>query len=152
MPLGFSQGLGETKYIPMDLSTPFCRLNGHRSIVNSVLFHPQLLHIVTAGIEKDVILHSPTPGSPCTHDLAETSTEVRNLSDRPDEDRLNYWLSLTGELGEGDSDEEGTISTFDQYVLSFFFLLLLPSLAWCGLWKKFGPDVYSLSISFFSYR
>lgn len=102
--------------MPKELSRPAFRLNGHRSIVNTVLFHPRLLHVVTAGVEKVIILHSPTPGSPCTHDLDETPPDVRAVSDHADEDRNIYLRSLTGQLSDDDRNEEHTIRMFDQYV------------------------------------
>lgn len=73
-----------------------------------------MLHVVTAGIEKDIILHSPTPGSPCTQDLRETPRDVRSIGDDDDEDRLIYFQSLVGALRDEDRDEERTIRMFDQ--------------------------------------
>ncbi|KAH9991247.1 WD40 repeat-like protein [Russula vinacea] len=52
------------KYVPKELSTPLTRLGGHLSIVNSTLIHPVLPLIATAGIERQVVLHSPTPNTP----------------------------------------------------------------------------------------
>ncbi|TEB30669.1 WD40 repeat-like protein [Coprinellus micaceus] len=112
--VAFTEGYARPKFVPKDLSTPFCLLNGHRSIVNTVLFHPRLLHIVTAGIERDIILHSPTPGSPCTQDLDGTPREVRDISDNDVEDRLVYFRSLVGELSDDDRGEERMISMFDH--------------------------------------
>ncbi|KAF5340637.1 hypothetical protein D9611_007483 [Ephemerocybe angulata] len=112
--VAFTEGYSNPKYVPKELSTPFSRLGGHRSIVNTVIFHPQLLHVVTAGIEKDIILHSPTPGSPCTQNLAETPQEVRSISEDASGDRLNYLRSLMGEVTDDDRNEEHTISMFDH--------------------------------------
>lgn len=80
--------------------------------MNSVLFHPSLLHIVTAGIERHVILHSPTRSSPCARDLALTPTSVRALPTRSPEDHSQLGL------GTDDSDEDAeTIALFDEYAL-----------------------------------
>ncbi|TFK24981.1 WD40 repeat-like protein [Coprinopsis marcescibilis] len=112
----FTDGFSQPKFIPVDLSRPHCRLTGHISIVNSVEFHPQFLHVATSGVEKDIILHSPTPGSPCTRDLEPTPTEVRALPDNNEEDRLSYFRALFGAFSEADRDENRTISMFDYIV------------------------------------
>ncbi|ORY42721.1 WD40-repeat-containing domain protein [Leucosporidium creatinivorum] len=49
--------------IPVSLSTPSHILSTHRSIVNTALFHPSLPLLFTSGIEKLVVVHSPTPFS-----------------------------------------------------------------------------------------
>ena len=69
---------------------------------------------MTSGIERDIILHSPTQGSPCTHDLAETPTEVRSVAPEDEEDRRIFIESLVGTLSEDDRDEDRTIRLFDQ--------------------------------------
>ncbi|KAF8073953.1 WD40 repeat-like protein [Lyophyllum atratum] len=112
--VAFTEGLEEPRYIPVDLSTPFCRLTGHRSIVNSALFHPNLPHILTCGIEKDIILHSPIPASPCVPNLERTSTEIRNMSD-DDDARSVYFRTLAGFDPGVDGDAEmATIMMFDH--------------------------------------
>lgn len=89
------------------------------SIVNSVLFHPSLLHIVTAGIERHVILHSPTKSSPCTEELTLTPTTVRALPEGSPEDFSRLLRAITSGFGmnelEGEGDEE-TIAMFDRCV------------------------------------
>jgi hypothetical protein len=54
---------------------------GHRSIVNTTLIHPNLLHVISSGVENDIILHSPTMSSPCSKNLSMTETDVRRLPD-----------------------------------------------------------------------
>lgn len=113
------------KYVPVELSTPACRLTGHDSIVNTTLFHPYFLHIVTSGVEKTVILHSPAPSSPCTSNLKPTSPDVRQLSRESEEDRNAYYRALAGFNPINDLDESGertTISMFDQCVFFIFHL------------------------------
>ncbi|KAF5382441.1 hypothetical protein D9615_002712 [Tricholomella constricta] len=111
--IAFAEGLNAARFVPVDLSTPFCRLTGHKSIVNATLFHPHLPHIITCGIEKDIILHSPTPASPCVPNLERASTDVRVLSNYDDEDRSVYFRALAGMVPEEDS-ETSTIMMFDH--------------------------------------
>lgn len=40
---------------------PSSILTPHRSIVNTALFHPSLPLLFTSGIEKTILVHSPTP-------------------------------------------------------------------------------------------
>lgn len=95
--------------------------------MNSVVFHPDFLHIVTSGIERDIRLHSATPSSPCAQGLAPTPTDVRRLGDDDETDREVYWRALTGgfpSAGDDVDEQTATISSFDQSV--FFFLLSFP--------------------------
>lgn len=97
--------------------------SGHKSIVNSVLFHPNLLHIVTAGIERHVILHSPTKSSPCAEDLALTPTTVRELPGGSPEDHSRFLRAVFSGVGTTDFEEDAeTIAMFDECV---FFLSIL---------------------------
>jgi len=118
--VAFSEGRKERKYIPVEIPTPFCRLTGHNSIVNTMIFHPHFLHVVTAGIEKDIVLHSPTPTSPCAQNLQPSPTNVRRLSDEvEEEDRINYLSALldSGSTTVGDlASERQTISLFDHII------------------------------------
>lgn len=89
--------------------------------MNTTLIHPHFLHIVTSGIEKRIVLHSPTSSSPCTQNLFRTPTDVRRLSDDDEEDRNVYFRALAGfhidALGdEAEVSERTIISMFDQYV------------------------------------
>lgn len=89
--------------------------SGHESIVNSVLFHPSLLHIVTAGIERHTILHSPTKSSPCTKDLSLTSGTVRELPAGSPEDRSRLIRAMALSLGASEFDVEmETVALFDE--------------------------------------
>ncbi|KAF8895628.1 WD40-repeat-containing domain protein [Infundibulicybe gibba] len=116
----FTTGTWKPRYIPIELGTPLCRLTGHKSIVNTILFHPHLLHVVTSGIEKSVTLHSPTASSPCARGMQRTSTDVRRVSPDSREDQDIYFRALThgAEMMEDDSDdsEQNTIRMFD-YIL-----------------------------------
>lgn len=135
----YSESQWATRYIPLQIDTPLCRLNGvkfndrsyarldsfavflgHRSIVNAVAIHPSLLHIVTSGIERHVFLHSPTPVSPVAPQLSETPPETRKLGESSIQDSARYRRALL--LGphptlheENEAgDEEEAISLFDQ--------------------------------------
>jgi WD repeat-containing protein 22 len=81
--------------------------------------HPHFLHIVTSGIEKDILLHSPAANSPCSRDMERTSTDVRVLSDDEDDlDRSIYFRALAGfpppEMDNEEGSERITIQMFDQ--------------------------------------
>ncbi|PFH53402.1 hypothetical protein AMATHDRAFT_55347 [Amanita thiersii Skay4041] len=117
--IAFTQGDPcSTKCIPVEISQPLCKLYGHRSIVNTTAFHPSMLHIVTAGIERNIILHSPTPCAPCAQDLDLTETETRALSENGDVDRVTYYRAFYGlpiANGIAADDPDGTtISMFDH--------------------------------------
>jgi DDB1- and CUL4-associated factor 5 len=96
--------------------------SGHHSIVNTALIHPTWPCVLTSGVERHIILHSPTPNSPCAVDMSKTPKEVRALptEDSP-EDRLRVIRALTEgprfvEPGE-DADEMTevqTIALFDE--------------------------------------
>jgi WD repeat-containing protein 22 len=76
--------------------------------------------VVTAGVEKNILLHSPTPSSPCTQNLPPSPANVRELrNEDDDDDRANYLSALFGvqPLTMGDVDEAAerqTLSLFDQ--------------------------------------
>jgi WD repeat-containing protein 22 len=120
--VAFTEGRKESKFVPYEISTPLCRLTGHKSIVNTALFHPHFLHVVTAGVEKSIILHSPTPSSPCTQNLPLSPANVRELRNEDDgNDRANYLSALLGvqPLTVGDVDEAAerqTLSLFDHII------------------------------------
>ncbi|TFK40763.1 WD40 repeat-like protein [Crucibulum laeve] len=115
--IAFTQSLEGNKFVPVELPTPACRLTGHMSIVNTAIFHSSYLHVVTSGIEKDIILHSPTPSSPCTQDLS-LSPSVRRLGENATEDRVAYLQALTTSrpdtLTRDDEAEQTTLSMFDH--------------------------------------
>ncbi|KAF8195596.1 WD40 repeat-like protein [Pholiota molesta] len=118
--IAFTKGNKGPKFIPTEISTPFCRLTGHNSIVNTAVFHPHFLHVVTSGVEKNIILHSSTPSSPCTQNLQPSPANVRQLRvDDADEDREQFLAAMLGvghsTLGDiGDESERQTLSLFDH--------------------------------------
>ncbi|KAF4617596.1 hypothetical protein D9613_005957 [Agrocybe pediades] len=114
-------GRNEPRVVPVEIATPLCRLTGHDTIVNTAVFHPHLFHIVTSGVEKNIILHSPTPSSPCTQNLQRSPADVRELKPEDEDlDRANYLTALFGShptlLTESadDREERRTISLFDH--------------------------------------
>jgi WD repeat-containing protein 22 len=95
---------------------------GHLSIVNTTLIHPVLPVIATAGIERHVILHSPTPNAPWATDLLPTPTTTRPLpsggptpSD-PSVLRLLMRLSTIMEVDESMGEDARSIAYFDLCV------------------------------------
>ncbi|PPR07786.1 hypothetical protein CVT26_014971 [Gymnopilus dilepis] len=120
--IGFPSSPEGHVVVPAEISTPFCRLTGHNSIVNSALFHPHLLHVVTAGIEKKIILHSPRQSSPCSESLQLSPTTVRKLDDEASErDREIFWSALESAALQpagitDDNDERQTLSLFDHII------------------------------------
>jgi len=115
--VAFAGSRGEPKCIPVEISRPLCRLNGHRSIVNTTAVHPFLLHVVTAGVERCIVLHSATRSSPCTQDLDKTQTETRIMGEDGDTNRMVYFHALHGHHlppVEPDDPDGMTISLFDH--------------------------------------
>ncbi|KAG1766160.1 WD40 repeat-like protein [Suillus occidentalis] len=120
-------GKWESRYVPFEISTPLARLNGkhprfggHKSIVNSVAIHPSLLHVVTSGVERQIILHSPTSSSPAVQNLLPTPPTVRTLQPQDPAAQRNFLRALFGphptlhdETGD-EEEEDQTISLFDH--------------------------------------
>lgn len=96
--------------------------------------HPTMPYLITAGVERHVILHSPVSNSPCAANLARTPDNVRVLPEPNLGDRRLFMESLMSDrrLGdEDDTDDKDTIALFDEWVV---FLL-------CSVTD---PDVHSL--------
>jgi hypothetical protein len=95
---------------------------GHLSIVNSTLIHPVLPIIATAGIERHVLLHSPTPNTPWGSNLPLTPTTTRPLPNGgptaadPSVLRLLMRLSTIIEADESMGEDARSIAYFDMYV------------------------------------
>jgi len=72
----------KTITVPMTISKPSLKLHGHRSIPNSLIFHPYLPLVCTSGVEKLVKVHSARRVGWYPHQSIEsraqaTSTTVR---------------------------------------------------------------------------
>ena len=74
------------------------------------------MHIVTAGVERDMVLHGPAPSSPCTSGLGTTDRNVRKILPMEPEDRERVFRALSTALGQdsNDTEELETIALFDQ--------------------------------------
>jgi len=109
-------------------------LTGHKSIVNSTLWHPHWPHLITAGVERHILVHSPTPSSPCAVDIPLTSPEVRALPGPNPEDRQRMIRALTAGRLPDDSDVDrndiNTIALFDEILRSEGDLDIFASHRW----------------------
>lgn len=103
-------------------------VQGHLSIVNSTLIHPVLPLIATAGIERQVLLHSPMPNTPWASNLPLTPTTTRSLPNGgltvadPSILRLLMRMNTIMEPDESMGEDARSIAYFDMYA-SLFFLL-----------------------------
>lgn len=83
---------------------------GHKTIVNCTIFHPHFYHVVTAGVENSILVHSPTPSGPFAAHFDVTPTDVRvRAPSRPDDIREMMGAMLSDShltLGEQESVEE----------------------------------------------
>ena len=121
--VAFAESTSGPRHVPMLISRPITRLSGHHSIVNTALMHPTFPAILTAGIERNILLHSPTPATPFmpSSSLSLTPTEVRALpaEETPESARLvrrALGMSFAGESDEPD-DDSMSIALFDQCVV-----------------------------------
>ncbi|KAI0802032.1 WD40 repeat-like protein [Irpex lacteus] len=122
--VAFTSTLSSPRTIPLSLSRPLCRLGGHKSIVNSAIFHPSWPYVFTAGVERHITLHSPFVDSPCAPDLEKTDTEVRQLPSEINDPAARRRLleMLVGERDESDEvggggglgEDQGIILMFDE--------------------------------------
>lgn len=85
--------------------------------------HPEWPLLVTAGVERFMLLHSPLPSGPCFSDSPLTPQEVRALPPANTGDRRRFIraLALGGAIEEDDNDNE-TIALFDEFVLDHLYL------------------------------
>ncbi|KAI9507367.1 WD40 repeat-like protein [Russula earlei] len=99
-------------YLPLYTSTI---VQGHLSIVNCTLIHPVFPLIATAGIERHVLLHSPTPDTRWGSNLSLTPTTTRSLPSGALPTTTDQSVIAVDEsLGE----DVHTIAFFDKYVSS----------------------------------
>ncbi|KAJ3300968.1 hypothetical protein HDU76_005942, partial [Blyttiomyces sp. JEL0837] len=126
-----------SKVVPVELNQEAFSLEGHRSIVNSISFHPRLPMIATAGVEKLVRVFSPwefsdhAPNELKTNQLEprlqnETGRRVMFGFDFPDEEEdtatlanFDHILVQEGSVDslwndEEDSSDEWTTTTEDS--------------------------------------
>ncbi|KAI0087760.1 WD40-repeat-containing domain protein [Irpex rosettiformis] len=129
----FASSLSDDRYIPMQLQRPVCQLGGHKSIVNSALFHPHWPMVLTAGVERHITLHSPLSDSPCAVGLGKTSNDIRQLPPVDAEGRRRAVEALMIGPSEADSDDEGTIALFDEILRQEQDLDVFQSRRWSGV-------------------
>lgn len=104
------------------IQLPYMIVLGHLSIVNSTLIHPVFPLIATAGIERQVLLHSPTQSTPWASNLPRTATTTRPLPSGgptpadPSVLRLLMRLSTIMEADESMGEDARSIAYFDMYV------------------------------------
>jgi len=104
-------------------------VQGHLSIVNTTLIHPVLPLIATAGIERQVVLHSPTPNTPWATNLPLTPAMTRSLpsdglsmTDPSSLIRLLIRMNTLVEPDESLGEDGRSIAYFDMYVSFLVFL------------------------------
>ncbi|KAG8959868.1 hypothetical protein FRC00_001179 [Tulasnella sp. 408] len=114
-----------TPLVPVNISTPAGRVEGHSSIINTALFHPTLPLLATSGIERFIRLHRPfhAPGSSAFEDSwTEEYPPTRNppkALGAGSEDAEAEESSLADTLAlEASSDplDGPTISMFDRII------------------------------------
>ncbi|KZT44597.1 WD40 repeat-like protein [Sistotremastrum suecicum HHB10207 ss-3] len=88
----------------------------HRSIINTSLFHPTLPHIVTAGVESGILIHSPFPTAPFSQRLERTDLAVREPSEANERGARIYASSLVSSNATADEAEndDHVIALFDE--------------------------------------
>ncbi|KAJ3024460.1 UNVERIFIED_CONTAM: hypothetical protein HDU68_008149 [Siphonaria sp. JEL0065] len=108
--IAFVGDKGEKK-VPYEVEEEAFSVGEHRSIVNSVLFHPSLPLIVTAGVEKIVRVFSPFPFSNYNETLENKSDTVP---------RLNALPLLTGMFDDFEAttrEDTWTLADFDRLII-----------------------------------
>ncbi|KZO97086.1 WD40 repeat-like protein [Calocera viscosa TUFC12733] len=106
--MAFAKSKTSTKHLPERILTPSYRLEGHKSIVNSVLFHPTQPMIATSGIERFVRLFTHFPTKPGQEPIK--PSETRELPAR--EDPTIVSRALRGEITTETefSDDDGAVA------------------------------------------
>ncbi|KAI0365711.1 WD40 repeat-like protein [Pilatotrama ljubarskyi] len=114
--IGYAESHMAPRYVPVELSIPHARLTGHDSIVNTALIHPDRPYLLTAGIERYIRLHSPTPVTPCTEPLSLTPQEVRKIPPADPNSRLLLLraMGIIDDPVENHEDDGQAIALFDQ--------------------------------------
>ncbi|THH16523.1 hypothetical protein EW146_g4128 [Bondarzewia mesenterica] len=95
------------KCVPLELSTPLCHLNGS--------YRQQYMASINR-VERCIMMHSPSPSTPCGHDFSLSPTEVRKLPHEPsDDDRRLISVFHHDELMQSDEEdaEAHMIASFD---------------------------------------
>ncbi|KAJ7643764.1 WD40 repeat-like protein [Roridomyces roridus] len=108
----FAQQSTSARYLPAQLS-PSSHLGGHASIVNTVVVHPRMMLVATAGIECGVVLHGAgsesggVGGGPVVEQMGMERTGERTR-------RVGEAVVWEGEEGE----ERDAIGFFDELLIA----------------------------------
>ncbi|KAF8588568.1 WD40 repeat-like protein [Ramaria rubella] len=112
--IGFAKSVTGRRVVPVELRKPHFLVYGHKSIINTVLFHPLEPYIATSGVERHVLVHSPFEATPSCGKLNRTEKRVRQL---PQSTSLNRPF-IRGEYDtpdDGEDDGDGAmIELFDE--------------------------------------
>ncbi len=88
--------------------------------MNCAVFHPTIPQIVTAGVERNMIVHNPTPTAPNGDEFEATSPDVRQVIPPSEEADAEYRRALImgppdpfdANISEREADDR-TINFFD---------------------------------------
>ena len=87
--------------------------------MNSALFHPFFPQVVTAGVEKYMVVHNPTPTAPNGDEFEATSQDVREVTPHSERADAEYRRMLIS--GPPDPfDPSIPESEVDEKTLKFF--------------------------------
>ncbi|KAH9447997.1 hypothetical protein MJO28_011549 [Puccinia striiformis f. sp. tritici] len=111
----------KTITVPMTISKPSFKLHGHRSIANSLVFHPNLPLICTSGVEKLVKVHSTRQVGWYPHQTSHsraqtTSTTVRRKISVADRSPFIFGPSHRSQqhsTGRPEDEDLETLAMFD---------------------------------------
>lgn len=130
--VGFAASVTGTRYVPAELRNPrfliygrryllspepvhlrcqlfpFVFVAGHKSMIRTVHFHPFEPYILTAGIERDVLVHSPSKITPACGDLVRTPRQVRKSSSRSEDRHAQHPMIPSPETLLNDADIPGS--------------------------------------------
>jgi WD repeat-containing protein 22 len=112
------------RFLPDNLDTPLSRLTGHRSIVNSTLFHPYFFNIVTAGVESTILVHSATPSSPYVQRFNKTPTEVRARASLQPDDAAELRNALLSDSHLTIPGDDNAHAVSESRIIRMFDLIL----------------------------
>ncbi|KAJ3187967.1 hypothetical protein HDU85_006360 [Gaertneriomyces sp. JEL0708] len=132
--VGYSRG-SSNPYLPMTIQDATFVLKGHRSIVNSTHFHPQLPLLATAGVEKVVRIFSPFPM--LKKDDGTRERQPISAGHTPFSPLVSLFLSHS----DDNSTEE------DLRTLTFFDLMLDEDEAQDPLWESSSSGSDSSDVS-----
>jgi len=118
---GFAKSVMGQRVVPLELRKPQFQVYGHKSIINTVLFHPLEPYVVTAGVESYTMLHSPFQSTAACGKLKKTEASVRQLLDHSytaQSRALPHEAPDAGPTAETNDDDLAMIRLFDKFILS----------------------------------